>query len=119
MEASRADPKAHVVGFCSANMPAYFPRAVRAADPKWYDGISGHFYDSNPVTLRYLASVLRKQKKTGWQTEAGPTFPSFYTTLPTLQQLRGEEHFANPSSLAVRDTMTLGALHTELRCYGV
>src|SRR5262249_3895449 len=52
-------------------------------------------------------------------TEAGPTFPSFYVTLPTLQQLGGEEHHANPSHRGVRDAFTVGTLQTELRCYGI
>lgn len=113
------DPGLHVVAFCSANMPEYFPRAVRAADPRWYDGISGHFYESRPELLRIIGGVIAKQNKTGWQTEAGPTFPSFYVTLPTYQQLAGEEHHANPSSRTIRDTFSVGFLQGELRCYGV
>ncbi len=114
----QVDPGIKVIGFCSGNMPAYFPRAVRAADPKWYDGVSGHFYDTDPVKLRYFASVLKKYDKSGWQTEAGPTFPSFYKTLPTLQQLYGEEHHANPSSQGVRDS-NIRTLQGELRCFAI
>jgi len=113
------DPGIHIIGFCSANMPQYFPAAVRAADPASYDGISGHFYEAVPQHLRFLASTLRKHGKIGWQTEAGPTFPSFYTTLPTLQQLTNAQHHANPSSVTYREKQTLIALQNELRCYGI
>src|SRR5690606_552293 len=61
---------------------------------------------------------LSKQKKTGWQTEAGPTFPSFYVTLPSYKQLAQLDHFTNPSSLSYRSGVTTTWLQGELKCYG-
>ena len=113
------DPGIHIVGFCSANMRHYFPAAVAASESAWYDGMSGHFYDSNPQNLRQLALLLRKQAKAGWQTEAGSTHPSFYRTLPTLTSLEGIASHTNVLDRASRDRITLGELKGELRCYGI
>ena len=115
----RVDPGIHVIGFCSANMRHYFPAAVAASAPKWYDGMSGHFYDSNPQNLRQLGRCLVQQRKTGWQTEAGSTHPSFYRTLPTLAALQGNPSHTNPLDQSSRDRITLGQLKGELRCYGI
>jgi hypothetical protein len=79
-----------------ANRPQYLPELVKAHGLDYTDVLTGHFYTNNLAFYLPWGEHLKKYGKPGWNTETGPTPPSFYKTLPTIESVeQGDKWWPN------------------------
>ena len=67
--------------------PQYLPELVKAHGLDYTDVITAHFYNNNLAFYLPWGEHLKKYNKPGWNSETGPTPPSFYKTLPTVESV--------------------------------
>lgn len=90
----KADPKAKIVGFSGGGYSEkFFAGALDAAGGDSFDVASVHFYGSDLADHRAFAAFLKQAGKDGWNTETGPSCPSFYSHLPQLESLRSPDYW--------------------------
>lgn len=91
--AKRGNPEAVVIGFSGGGLePRYCEDAIAVAGSNSFDVISVHFHHNNPDVHAAFAAFLKKHNRPGWNTETGPSCPSFYANLPTFESLTLEGH---------------------------
>jgi hypothetical protein len=69
------------------NRPQYLPELVKAHGLDYTDVITAHFYNNNLALYLPWGEHLKKYNKPGWNSETGPTPPTFYKTLPTVESV--------------------------------
>lgn len=65
----------------------YLPELVKAHGLDYADVITAHFYTNQLAFFLPWGEHLKKYGKPGWNSETGPTPPSFHKTLPTEQSV--------------------------------
>ena len=78
-------------------------RAIDLAGPQSFYVASVHFYHTNQDIHAAYARFLKRVGRPGWNTESGPSCPSFYANLPTFESVTREGHRASTLD-AVRKT---------------
>ncbi len=99
-----------------SNRPQYLPELVKAHGLDYADVITAHFYNNNLAFFLPWGEHLKKYKKPGWNTETGPTPPSFYKTLPTAESIQGGDEWwprhQRPDLIKFTDIMEKNLLFT-------
>lgn len=87
-----ANPEAVVIGFAGGGFSEkYYEEAIATAGRGSFDIASTHFYHANADIHASFARFLKKRNCPGWNTETGPSCPSFYANLPTFDSLTRED----------------------------